>query len=352
MWNVLQPIQQALIATTAPLRTSLTEALHRLSVINGQLSAARQKLVELQGTLHMLKGRDPKGLAIRAWQRVVVLAVLFGLDFALNYLAAEGLLADRYTTFLVALAFTALQGWLAWAFAREAISRRRDALAGEPRPKLRSSWLLLHGGALLAYIVGTTILREKYLSLNEQLAESLGVSQGAMAPWVVSLVLTAVSVALLVLAAYVLAHVDDEVAKCESQIKETDAQIQRFERSERAGNEHRQKTLRLLGEQVMSAHAQAMLELRTSGQLEGEAAVEAATSDYVLRLFWVAATGDIAELPDNPSGSAGPPPAGGKHSGTNGDGARLSSHPAEPDESSNGDGEKEHIAPVSSEQPA
>jgi len=300
-------IQERLMHTTEPLSRALTETQARIKGMKDKLIALRAKADGLRNRIHELVGRDPKALVIRTWQKVMVLGIVAVLGVALNYLAAEGLLVDRPTTIFITLTLTALEAWLAWAFAREAIKRRRDQVAGVVRRRKTWSWIAVHGLVLGVYVIASTVLRERYLALNDAVAHSLfGTTPGTLSPWVISIVLTGISVGLLALAAYVLAHCDDERAACQDDLEKTEGTIDDLEQSLRGAEEHLQQTLKMMGGHVIRAHAEAMQLMRENGELPQDTKGQAEISDRILHMFWLAATGDVSGKPDNPEN----PPTG------------------------------------------
>jgi hypothetical protein len=296
MWGILKPLIESLVETTAPLRATLDSARQTVKNATEQLAVEGDKERRLKNLRHQLRGRDPRALAMSLWKKVVVLVGIVLLDGPLNYLAGEGVSDNTYIAWLVAAALTALQAWLAWSVGREIQARRREAIRGEVKPK--ASWLIVHAGALGIYVVASTIMRQRYFELDNALTRAaLGSSAHLISPWIIASVLTAVSVGLLALATYIIAHSDSELANCESELAGTKATISNLERSKRDGESLEKETRQLVRDQVVVAHAHAMSKL----QLSADPGALAELSDYVFQVFWVAATGGSENLPENPS---------------------------------------------------
>ncbi|HLX21528.1 MAG TPA: hypothetical protein VKR23_15395 [Gaiellaceae bacterium] len=287
-YAVLTPLLAALYTTTAPLREELAAARRIISGTNEQLKSKNLALTKLENALRTLLAKDPRALGFGRWLEGLVLLAIGTAEFWTNRVCAQGLFLDQTATNFIAGAFTLVAGLVAWGLAREDQLQRQTAAKGE----VGTSQWRLYGllAVLAAYGIGTFFPRRDYFQVNNQIAKSLLGSASMTSAVVVAAVLTILSVALVLLAAYVLSHADGKVAACKRGIRTLERQISTLSASNRNAKDREDSTLQGIDSEVKQAHFAAMGLLEEANKVPESKKSREAFSDEVYSILWDAAT--------------------------------------------------------------
>jgi hypothetical protein len=190
---------------------------------------ARDAALERQKTL---RARDPRSLSMSRILEAIVLLILMGGEAFVNYLAAEGLLQDQEVTIGVTIFLTLVVGFIAFGLAREDRARRREEREGKPATLNWAAIVLLASTG--AYLVLSLLLRQRYFEVKDVFD-----NQGSFItnPWLVASALTVLAAIGIAASAYVLSHVDNELAAAKREVRQLEARIRKLETAKVAADD-------------------------------------------------------------------------------------------------------------------
>lgn len=186
------------------LNKTATRHVTNIAAARRELAARRGELAKLAGALEgALEEVTPSYLRywIRRRLELVVLLLLTVAEVVVAETVVQALGLSAMATYLVAMVLGAAATGLAWLVGHE------WAVAHDPRAVAagRRAWLGLAAATVGAFLAANLAVRVYYGLLDEQ-ANNLG--NGLAAPLLSGLLLTAVTAALMVIAAFVTAHAE------------------------------------------------------------------------------------------------------------------------------------------------
>lgn len=188
----------------ANLKETATRHITKVATARRGLAIRRSELTQLMGALE--KAIDAitspySRYRIRRWQELTVLLLLTIAEVVVAETVVQALGLSATATDLVAVVVGAAATGLAWLIGHEwAVGQDPQALAAG-----RRGWLGIVGATAAAFLVANLGVRVYYGLLDEQ-ANHLGSS--LLAPLLTGSLLTAVTAALMVVAAFVTAHAE------------------------------------------------------------------------------------------------------------------------------------------------
>jgi hypothetical protein len=188
----------------ANLNKTATRHVTNLAAARRELAARRGELVKLVGALEgAIEEVTPSYLRyrIRRWLELTVLLMLTVAEIVVAETVVQALGLSAMATYLVAVVVGVAATGLAWLIGHEwAVAHDPQAVAAG-----RGGWLGLATATVGAFLAANLAVRVYYGLLAEQ-ANNLGNSLAA--PLLSGLLLTAVTAALMVVAAFVTAHTE------------------------------------------------------------------------------------------------------------------------------------------------